>query len=160
MTSRISAIGGPEGWEARKTSVALIDSTADTTKTERRDTSTASVELLLSKTNFEALGGWQSKTFDAADPKTVTEQCEDFTKWVLMAAERVNSTAADLQDYWTDDCRSTLASADGEQFWFVEWPKGEASLEEVWFVGGLVSRKEDTAQLTAVVGVKNVPYGP
>lgn len=156
MTTRISQIGGPEAWEPRTRSVAVVDPTADRSKTDRRDTDTASVELLLNENNFEALAGWDSPTFDASDPEKVTAKCSQFTEWLLDAAAQVKSSALELQNYWTDDCRSNLAQAEGEQVWFVE-NSGQNPVD-AWFVGGLITRNGDDATLTAVVGVKNVAY--
>lgn len=156
--SRMVQVGGPDGWVTRTASLALVDpSQPGEALVLTRQGITA--QFRLGDATFFAVTGWDSGEFDRRNPVQVAAVCQMFTGWLVQGARNILSPAAELQDYWPEECAQVVGDPKatiGETVWFTE--PSILQVQEAWFLGGLVKVDGDTAQVTAVLGVKKFPY--
>jgi hypothetical protein len=156
--TKMTSIGGPQGWMPRKQSLSLVDpslpgepfviSRGGMTFQFKLDTST-----------FATVTGWDSGDVDRTNKLQANTVCQMFTGWLVTTAQTINSPAAGMKEYWVDECSQILTdpkAEDGESVWFIEPSKNQA--REVWFVGALIKVSGNVGQITALLGANKYPY--
>jgi len=152
-------IGGPDGWATHKGSLSLVDPSrfGEPLVLVRNG---QNMQFKLDTNTFSGITGWDSGSIQRSDAGQVKGICQMFTGWLVGASQQIGSSAAELKDYWADDCVQTIQdpSADpGVNIWFTE-PSKTNSGQGSWFTGALIDYEGDKATLVAVLGFNGYPY--
>ena len=158
--AKVKTVGGPQGWTVRKSSLSIVEPSRPGTpyNLTRGD---LYVQFKLDTASFAGVTGWDSPAVPVSDKTQVTAICTMFVSWLVNAssANQVNTAAANLGDYYLEDCTQTLMDPNAEKgpmVWFIEPSIGHSVPS--WYVGGVVTYTDTTAMITAVLGFNGAAY--